>query len=135
MRLRPRPLHPSLNHLKLMRKNVITLKMRRALGTKSQQYTMPEFDNKDLKTGKARDPNGLSRDILRPAIIGANLKVSLLYLCNLIKESGSFPSFIKEATIATIPINGTLSQAYLSDERGIFLVSVLRNIFMRMAFN
>ena len=105
-----------------MRKRVIALKMRKALSTKIQQFTMPELDKvlKYLKSGKARDPSVLSRDIFKPAIIGCNLKVSLLYLGNLIKESGTFPSFMKEATIATIPKKGRLSQADLSGEREYF---------------
>ena len=61
--------------------------------------------------------------------------MSLLILCNLIKDQGRLPDFMRKATIATIPKKGRLSQTDLSGERGIFLVSALRSICLRLAYN
>ena len=86
-----------------------------------------------LKSGKARDPNGISREIFRGVNIGTNLKESILTLCNKIKKEGKIPKFMLEAQITTIPKKGPRSE--LRNERGIFLVNSVRGIIMRLLFN
>ena len=50
---------------------------------------MEELDNvlKTSKTGKARDPEGMVRELFQPNIIGSDLKLSLLYLLNNVKAT------------------------------------------------
>ena len=52
---------------------------------------------------------------------------------NKLKEAGKIPSFMKTATVITIPKKG--SKINLDNERGIFLVNTVRSILMRLIFN
>ena len=137
LRLRPRPTHPSMKLLKVVRKKVLNLKMKAAIKKKSPPFSMTELDIVlgDIKSGKARDPEGLARDIFKSSVIGSDLRQSMLMMCNKIKESGTVPDFMRNSVIATIPKKGRLSKTDLSSERGIFLVSVIRSICMRLAYN
>ena len=62
---------------------------------------------KDLKQGKSRDPDGIARDIFKEPIIGNDLKISLLTLCNNIIQQGIIPKFMLRTTISTIPKKGS----------------------------
>ena len=96
---------------------------------------MEDLENvlKGLKTNKARGPDGLSRAIFRNSTIGTDLKKSLLKMFNKLKDAGKVPEFMKRANVTTIPKKG--SKIKLDNERGIFLVSTIRSIFMRLLFN
>ena len=59
--------------------------------------------------------------------------MSLLHLLNETKEKGVFPQFMRKATIVTIP-KKTKSRLQLKNERGIFLVNIIRGIFMKVLF-
>ena len=74
------------------------------------------------------------REIFRPEVIGEDLKISLLAMLNIIKEKGIIPSFMRKANICTIPKKNK-SRLYLQNERGIFLVNIIRGIFMRILYN
>ena len=73
------------------------------------------------------------RELFKPNVMGANMKISLLSLLNLIKEEGKFPQFMRRANISTIP-EKTKSRLYLKNERGIFLVNIVREIFMKILY-
>ena len=96
---------------------------------------MEELDNvlRTSKTGKARDPEGMVRELFQPNIIGSDLKLSLLYLLNNVKATGVLPKFMRKATIITIPKKAK-SRLHLKNERGIFLVNIVRGIFMKVLF-
>ena len=82
---------------------------------------------------KARDPDGLNRSIFHSNCIGKNLKESLLIMFNKLKSHGVIPKFMKKATISTIPKPG--SKFLLKNERGIFILSAVRTIFMKLLYN
>ena len=52
----------------------------------------------------------------------------------MIKEKGSIPLLMRKANISTIPKKGK-SRLHLQNERGIFLVNIIRGIFMRILYN
>ena len=83
---------------------------------KSDDWTTKELDDvlEDIKTGKSRDPGGISREIFHPSVIGNNLKDSLLIMFNQLKQHGKIPSFMKQAIISPIPKKG--SQFKLKNE-------------------
>ena len=64
--------------------------------------------------------------------MGVNLKLSLLEMVNSIKKKGIIPDIMKEAIITTIPKSG--SKFELKNERGIFKLSVLRSILLRLIY-
>ena len=133
-RLRRRPKHPNIS--KVYKKKTIEIKLKSSENNKSSPFKMEEFDNVifKLKRGKARDPEGWARELFHPQVMGQNLKMSLLSLLNQVKLQGRFPQFMRRATIATIP-KGNKSRLKMSNERGIFLVNIIRGIFMKMLFN
>ena len=87
-----------------------------------------------LKTGKCRDPDGLVREIFKKEILGDDLKQSLLLLFNKIKETGQIPKFMNVVNIHAI-YKGKGEKTDLESERGIFIVSILRSILMKMLYN
>ena len=52
---------------------------------------------------------------------------------NKLKNQGIIPNFMKKATISTIPKSG--SKLVMKNERGIFVLSAVRTIFMRLIYN
>ena len=88
---------------------------------------------KDINKNKSRDSDGLNRSIFHKDCIGSNLKQSFLFMVNELKRNGFIPEFMKKATISTIPKSG--SKYVLKNERGIFVLSAIRTIFMRLLFN
>ena len=66
-------------------------------------------------------------------MIGADLKSSILEMLNCIKEEGIIPSIMRESIVTTIPKPG--SKFELKNERGIFKLSILRSILMRLIYN
>ena len=83
---------------------------------------------KYLKKNKSRDHEGLLNDIFRPEVIGEDLKNSLLKMFNKIKKEQKIPYFF-----TTIPKQG--SKLELMNKRGIFRVSVIRSILVRLIYN
>ena len=134
-RLRPRPNHPNIKMSKILRKRLIKTKMNLSKRIKSKPFSMEDLEKvlKNLKSGKSRDPTGISREIFCSSNIVSNLRDSLLTLCNKIKEQGIIPEFMKKTTITTIPKKGPKTE--LKNERGIFLVNSVRGILMRLLFN
>ena len=66
-------------------------------------------------------------------MIGDDLKKSLLLMLNKIKKTGIIPKFMKIANIVAI-YKGKGEYTDLEAERGIFLVSILRTILMKMIY-
>ena len=96
---------------------------------------MAELDQalKDLKRNKSRDPFGYSNELFKHDVIGDDLKRSLLIMMNSLKQQGIIPKHMNIANITTVPKKG--SKFILKNERGIFRVSVLRTILMRLIYN
>ena len=61
------------------------------------------------------------------------MKESLLILFNKIKNRGEVPEFMKTAVISTIPKKG--SKFLLKNERGIFVLSAVQTLLMRLLYN
>ena len=135
VRLRKRPTHPLMVKGKNIRKNILKTKLLLANRKKSLPFKMEDLEEvlKGVKTNKAGDPEGITRTIFKANVIGDNLKESLLILFNRLKSSGKLPDFTKKAIVTTIPKKG--KKILLKNERGIFLVSSVRSILMRLIYN
>ena len=88
---------------------------------------------KNLKTSKARDAEGLSNHIFKYDNIGSNLEQSMLMMFNMMKSEGYVPMFMNRVNVACVPKKG--SRLVLKNDRGIYLVSKIRSILMRMIYN
>ena len=95
-----------------------------------------QLDNvlKKLKSGKAKDPTGFVNELFQKENIGDDLKKSLLILINGVKSEHSSPNFMNDANISLI-YKGKGSRQDIENERGIFLLSIIRVIKDKMIHN
>ena len=133
-RLRPRPIHPDLKDIDMLKKESFKVKLEEATKTKSLPWNMQDLDGvlNNISENKSRDPHGLNRSIFHTQCIGSDLKESLLIMFNNLKDKGEITEFMKVATIATIPKKG--STLLLKNKRGIFILSAVRTILMRLLY-
>ena len=125
-----------LGEIKTLKDELFYLRLNLAKRAGSEPWEMKHLDKvlKSLKNKKARDPHGMVNDLFKPGVIGINLKMSILKLMNLIKETSFIPDFIQWANITSI-YKGKGERLSLENDRGIFLVTVLRSILMKMIYN
>ena len=134
-RLRSRPYRKDYLSTKLRRKRIFSLKLSLSKLRKSLPWTLKDLECAlgDLKRNKSRDSEGLVNEIFKADVIGSNLKESLLLMFNGLKNENSIAKFMNLANITTVPKKG--SKIELKNQRGIFRVSVIRAILMRMIYN
>ena len=103
---------------------------------KSEPWSMSELDPvlKNLKTNKTRDPLGLINEIFKPGCIGQGLKQAVLSLLNQSRSGFDLPEMMQLANITSI-WKRKGSRASLSNDRGIFVLSVFRMIMDRIQYN
>ena len=118
------------------RKNIIfKMKMKLAKSNPSPVWKMSDLDKalRNLKNNKSRDSEGLINEIFKKDTIGIDLKKSLLIMFNKLKEKKMIPSFLNSANITTVHKKG--SKIEPGNHRGIFRVSVVRSILMRLVYD
>ena len=103
---------------------------------RTQPWTPEDLEKvlDSLKKNKCRDPSGMVNEHFSTQVAGKDLKASLLMLFNNIKASDKIPTFMKVADISAI-YKGKGSKNDLSNERGIFIVSIFRSILMKLLYN
>ena len=87
-----------------------------------------------LKNNKSRDPHGLVNELFKPGVGGVDLVDSMLMLFLNIKKKISFPEFMQFVNIVCI-YKGKGEKMDLQNDRGIFIVNVLKSIFMKMVWS
>ena len=134
-RLRTRKIRPDFQEQKKMDIELVNLKLIEARLNKSSPFLLTELEKalNDLNQGRARDPEGLCAELFQNKVIGESLKESLLIMLNEIKQEGIVPYFMNVTSVTTIPKAG--SKFMLTNERGIFKVSILRTILLRLLYN
>ena len=73
-------------------------------------------------------------ELFKPGVIGEDLQNSLVLLFNKIKDTAEFPKLMEFANITSI-YKGKGEKVDLENDRGIFIVSILRSIFMKLLYN
>ena len=134
-RLRSRPVRPDLVGMKRRRKRIFLMKMKIAQKKQSPDWTMCDLDLalSNLKCNKSRDPDGYINEIFKHDVIGKDMKKSLLTMMNQLKRKQLIAKVMNVVNVTTVPKKG--SRLLLKNERGIFRVSVLRYILMRLIYN
>ena len=101
----------------------------------SPDWTMADLERalKNLKNGKSRDFEGYINEIFKMDVIGSDLKKSLLLMLNKLKKKKMIPVFLNFTNVTTVHKKG--SRIEPKNERGIFRVSVIRYILMRLIYN
>ena len=130
-----RPVRPDLEELGGRKRRIFEMKLKLAEAKSSKMWTMSDLETAlgDLKKNKSRDNDGLINEIFKKEVIGKDLKLSLLLMYNVLRKNKLIPIFMNFANITTVAKKG--SKLLLENQRGIFRVSVLRYILMRLIYN
>ena len=128
-RLRNREIRPELSELYNLKCELWNLRFEALKSNQSRQWTVKDLDKvlKKLKNNKTRDPHGLINEIFKPGVIGKDLKFAMIDLFNGVKSEFCLPTFLQFANITTI-YKKKGSRQDLNNDRGIFVVSVMRMI-------
>ena len=134
-RLRNRPILEDLQGLKDLKMKLFDLRLDISKSCHTKPWDMKQLEKvlNSLKMNKARDPLGWVNDIFKEEVAGKNLKESLLKLFNNIKDKKHIPDFMELADITTI-YKGKGEKCKLDNDRGIFIVTILRTILMKLIY-
>ena len=135
-RLQNRPILSDLHDLKEDKEVLCKLKLELAKGNRTEPWTLRELDIvlSTLKGNKSRDPLGFANEMFSKSNAGDDLKLALLKLMNQIKNDQKLPDVMKLCNISSLwKRKGARNN--LDNYRGIFRVTILRNILDRLIYN
>lgn len=100
---------------------------------KTEPWSMKDVEIalKGLKNGTSRDPHGYANELFKPNVAGHDLKLAIVKIVNNIKDQQKIPKSMQLCNTTTIYKNKGPRNKYNS-YRGIFRVTVLRNILDRL---
>ena len=88
---------------------------------------------KSLKKKQTRDPNGMVNELFLPGVMGKDLESALIMLMNGVKSAFYIPHFLELADITSLfKMKG--SRMDLVNDRGIFILSVIREILDKLIY-
>jgi hypothetical protein len=88
---------------------------------------------KSLKKNQTRDPNGMVNELFLPGVMGKDLESALIMLMNGVKSSFYIPHFLELADITSLfKMKGSCMD--LVNDRGIFILSVIRKILDKLIY-
>ena len=89
---------------------------------------------KSLKKNACRDPHGWLNEVFDPEKCGEDLVHAFLVFFNKVKHENTIPKFLQMANISCI-YKGKGSKMNPENDRGIFIVTTLRTILMKLIYN
>ena len=97
---------------------------------KSTPFQMNELENvlKSLKSGKSKDPDNYIRELFQDGTIGKDLKQSIQFMMNKMKDQVEIPAALKRANITILHKKNC--KLNLNNWRGVFVSNVLRIVLM-----
>ena len=98
-------------------------------------WTLEDLEEvlKKLKNNQSRDPNGMINELFKPGIAGRDLKKALVDLMNIILSTFFIPEYMEYSDITSLfKLKG--SRMLLSNDRGIFILAVLRKILDKLLY-
>ena len=134
-RLDHREMKPEFKDLLHLKNELWTSRLTRIKNVKTPPWTLTKLENAlhSLKTKKSRDPNDMINEVFKEGTIGTDMKIALLNLFNEIKSNQFIPDFMKLSNITSIYKNKG-SRADLDNDRGIFILTVLRKILDKLIY-
>ena len=134
-RMRNRPMKDKLKHMQDLKNKLFEVRLELSKRHKSKPWQLVHLEVvlKSLKKNKSRDPNGWINELFTDGVLGHDLKISLLYIFNKIKQENKIPDFVRLADVCTI-YKGKGARNELVNERGIFVVSIMRSILMKLIY-
>ena len=135
-RLKHREMIPELLKLKTLREELFLQRLELCKLNKSPEWTMGDLDKvlSQLKEKKATDPTGLVNELFSSHNIGDDLKKSVLLMMNKIKMNYREPEFMSLANITSF-WKGKGGKDDIENERGIFILNILRMIKDKLIYN
>ena len=118
-----------------MKYRLFNARLKLASTRKSEPWEMKDLEAaiKGLKKGKARDPNGWANELFKDEVAGKDLKKPLLKFFNKMKEENEIPDFVRLADVTPI-YKGKGAKCDLINDRGIFIVTLLRSLLMKLIY-
>ena len=112
------------------------MRLEKCSNVKTEKWTEKNLNMvlKSLKNNKTRDPLGMVNEIFKPRVIGEQLELSILSLMNAIKSESVIPTVMRLANISSIWKRKSSKQD-LDNDRGIFVLCVLRKICDKLVYN
>ena len=134
-RLRSRPIKPEFQEIMTLKSELFDIRLELSKQCHSKPWEIGHLEKalKGLKNDKARDPNGWVNEIFKNRVAGRDLKLSLLNFFNKMKAEKYTPDLLRKADITTI-YKGKGEKNDLENDRGIFVVTILRSIFMKLIY-
>ena len=130
-----RPIKEEFKQIKEEKEELCRRRIEMAKKNKSEPWSMEDLETvlKYLKKKKSKDPNDLANEIFHNDNAGSDMKKSILHLMNKIKVDLEIPEAFGKCNITSIHKKGKKSE--FDNYRGVFRVTVLRNILDRLLYN
>ena len=133
--LENRPMRSEHNEMQKDKEELCKVRIEIAKRNRSEPWNMKELETvlKYLKKKKSRDPNDLANELFHYGTAGEDMKEAILHIMNKIKDDLKIPEAMEKCNITSIHKKGKKND--LDNYRGVFRVTVLRNILDRLLYN
>ena len=130
-----RVMKDGLEQLKDDKEELSKLRLEAAKRNKSNPWTKDDLEEvlKYLKKDKCKDPNNHINELFHTKVAGSDMKNAILILMNRIKDDLIYPEALEFCNITSIYKKG--KKNVFDNYRGVFRVTVLRNILDRLIYN
>ena len=134
-RLSHRPIKSEFKDIYLLKTKLWELRYEDLRSIKSSPWTLTNLNKAimGLKINQSGDPSGIISELFKPGVLGQDLARGLVMLCNGMKTELFIPALVQLANITTIYKNKG-SRLDLTNDRGIFILSIFRKIVDKMIY-
>ena len=132
--LRNRPIKSNLEMYQVERESLCKQRVEEACSNVTPEWNEDQvkYVIKNLKKKRSRDPHGFPNELIQCG--GKDLTLAIMKLMNGIKREQTFPQCLQSCNITSI-YKSKGSKKDFNMYRGVFRVSVFRNILDRLIFN
>ena len=134
-RLQHREINECYQDIKALKTELWDLRFEELKSKPMKPWTLEDLEEvlKKLKNNQSRDPNGMINELFKPGIAGRDLKKALVDLMNIILSTFFIPEYMEYSDITSLfKLKG--SRMLLSNDRGIFILAVLRKILDKLLY-
>ena len=133
--LENKPMAEKHKDIQTVKENLCEIRLKTAANNKTEPWTTEDVKCvlRYLKRNKSRDPQGFANEVFKPDVAGNDLVLAITILMNKIKEQQKIPEKMKLCNITSLYKNKGPRNKFDS-YRGIFRVTVLRNILDRLIY-
>ena len=134
-RLRHRKMEVSYEEIEYLKNTLWKMRFQNLRLKISEPWSVDDLKKvtKSLKNNQSRDPNGMLNELFKQGVAGNDVNQGVTQLMNKIKSSFFIPEYMQKADITTIFKNKGSRQC-LENDRGIFVLAVLRKILDKLIY-